>query len=777
MKKNFIGILCLISSMFAEKKLELIFDYTIPQKLLLIATLTVILGIILLRISNTVKDIFKMRNIIFIGICSVLFICVSSDLLLVTSSKENGIVEIVATGEANEKAHSSEIWISAISSKGVDHDLSQLILPAGWRYQDGCLLATGPSDETLTLPKEWQDITITFNRHAWCGIVEIRYQGETKVIDTYTEMADSYPVHLSKSQVVNYKTVGDLLFVIEATVAIFTVLFIVYGITLMVNYHMLASLLALGHWGFSFFIDRIFFNYDTIDIWKIVVYKIIFLAFLILIWHTVFYIAEKIRSKDEKILRFLRYFLIYLSINIVILVMIWPGNYVWDELWVIEDVHNLTLQVTQHYFTSVLYILSLMLIPFPAGIVIVQVTIISTLVGAILANLEVATQRKWISYILMGLFLLPPALRQNYYPLRTSIYGYLELFIVLYVIKQKQKIFDSNKNMVLISLILSILSVWRSEGILILIIWTTYCLLCFVRDKSHRYQIFLLVMASLLFSLLLKLPQYILEEKSGQKYAYPLAAYSELMDDLVKKEYEQEGWSQILKKLDTAIDVQLYLESANGERAYWNDSKSFQQNAQTLTTVQESLFKLMVKYPQTLIRERIMFFLHTAGGLEPEADDTMPFQMYDEGSTIYSNPGIENFRENYRYNYPANVEFRGYILKWINMTEGDGLPKIRIGYRIFYNIIPGLIAILLYGIYSLRTKQKESILISIIYLVQFSAVFMLAPGQYFMYYFPHWLFGNTLIVLFIISLINKKIIPSIKYEAPIDTDEKGTNRC
>jgi len=151
-------------------------------------------------------------------------------------------------------------------------------------------------------------------------------------------------------------------------------------------------LIACIHWAISFFTDKFIFEYVTWDLSNftqmaktVITYgcKAVFLVVLVLFWHGIFWL---LRKADR---RFVKFTLIYFGINLLLLLLVWPGIWRMDEFGILSNAVRLQPVFWQNYLTSLFYVFSLMLLPFPSGVIIVQMAVCSLVVGYILSHAEV----------------------------------------------------------------------------------------------------------------------------------------------------------------------------------------------------------------------------------------------------------------------------------------------------------------------------------------------------------------------------------------------------
>lgn len=139
--------------------------------------------------------------------------------------------------------------------------------------------------------------------------------------------------------------------------------------------------------------DRLFFRYD----WKtpyFFVYKALFMLLAFAVVHGAVTLVRKVRQKDAFVLRWLQWMLPYLVLTLVVLVIVWPGCWGSDDLDVLHLARTLEPSSWQHFLTSAAFILCLMFIPVPGGVVLIQTLLIAGIVGCFLAAAETLARER-----------------------------------------------------------------------------------------------------------------------------------------------------------------------------------------------------------------------------------------------------------------------------------------------------------------------------------------------------------------------------------------------
>ena len=216
--------------------------------------------------------------------------------------------------------------------------------------------------------------------------------------------------------------------------------------------------------------DRLFFRYD----WRtpaFFVYKALFLVLAFGLVHGAVTLVQKLRAGDKFARRWVAWTLPYLAVNLVILLIVWPGIWGNDDLAVLYLARTLQPNSWQHFLTSGAFILSLMFVPMPGGVVLVQNLLISGIVGCFAATAQDLAEKRltrpvrpaWFALVYLP-FLLPPVLMHTQQPFRTTWSTWTELFLVFMLVAIYLRGTKLNKKELAAIVILGTLAAsWRSE--------------------------------------------------------------------------------------------------------------------------------------------------------------------------------------------------------------------------------------------------------------------------------------------------------------------------
>lgn len=530
------------------------------------------------------------------------------------------------------------------------------------------------------------------------------------------------------------------------------------------NDKVIPLIIAVIHWIISFFTDIFVFRLNVFnitsskDIFRLLIMKIVSLILYIFLWKFLFSIGKKIKNKDPDLKEKLKIFIPYFTINIILLILTWPGIWRWDEFTILYNTSIFKLEYWQHYLTSIFYILSFMIIPIPSGVIIVQIIVISGIVAYIIANFKkLFNNSKW-TYLLFIPFLLLPVLDTNLYPLRLSIYTYIELALVCQLIFMKKFGKKSKRDFLVLSIILILLSVWRSEGILFLVLVPILFFFIFKEELKEikiraMYTIFIIAV-----SVALIIPQNY-AYKTQYSDRYDVTTYINQLYVVCLNEFKENPDSEQLKIIGNVINYSELFRFSRG--IYANNYGLVYKTtatAEDYEAMKKAYYELLKKYPLEVVKERFDIFLKTTGFVNDynvHVDDTRAI------FTRNANNALKLFRTYYDTTQPINLELRNSVISFLECFDG---AHTNWAFHIFYNVVPSMI-ILAIGIIVCLIKKKWALFFTLgVILAKVFAIILTAPDCFFMYYLPAYLVGAFLLWLFIVQCIvnrqnkNKKTI-------------------
>lgn len=492
--------------------------------------------------------------------------------------------------------------------------------------------------------------------------------------------------------------------------------------------------------------DRLFFRYD----WKtpyFFVYKALFVLLAFAVVHGAVTLVRKVRQKDAFALRWLQWMLPYLVLTLVVLVIVWPGCWGNDDLDVLHLARTLEPSSWQHFLTSAAFILCLMFIPMPGGVVLIQTLLIAGVVGCFLAAAETLARermpkppaRGWFAILYIP-FLLPPVLLHDMQPFRSTWSTWTELFTVFLLVWWYLRGRAITIKQLAVFTLLGILTAgWRSESIYYLAALPV--LLAFLVGKKLVRPAAAVVSAVGIVAGALACNAYT-NYLMGDAWLYQRVALCYQTAALVQDADPVED-AEALAMIDPIFDVQACrdLSALHGPELRNAISRVDPDlSEEDWETCKKGIIQLALKYPGSLLRERLGVLLNTVEQQKTESNQKLVFATT---VLVYTDPP-ESMRENQKdflYNsigaYPLNQQLReDFIMNLSYRTEFlGGLLAVT------WLMLPsfGLLAL---AILVLLVRRKCMLFFAAGALAaRIPLVFLTAPDTYFMYYLTPYMAG------------------------------------
>lgn len=500
--------------------------------------------------------------------------------------------------------------------------------------------------------------------------------------------------------------------------------------------------IALIHWILTFFTDHIIFEYVMWDfsngtqmVKTAMTYgaKAVFLLILIGIYQGLYFFF----AKADK--RLVKYTLIYFCINMILLFLVWPGIWRMDEFGILNSAVKLLPVFWQNYLTSLFYVFSLMLIPVPSGVIIVQCALISLMAGYII---RFFTDRFGKSGLLAFLpFLFFPVLDSNLYPMRMSLYGVMELFLLV-LLFEKQK-----KQKAGICILGALVTVWRTEAVYYFLLFPILLVILF-RKNMDRKALIRMICTYLICSLCLFVPQTV-GDKMTSGNQYDLTSVVLPLVPLVEEAYGEEDCREQLTAIDRVIDVEIAVEGArenkSGISLFWS-RPDFQREYtdEQYKAFKSAYYQLILKFPTVFLAERWDCFVHSVDLLENTTE-------------IFEAQGVANYDvfKGYHGTGPVSGNVRNAVIKMLEWRSMGDYRTKKTGYSMVYgHIAPICILLLAWAACLVKRKWHTFFLLSLP-LVKVPLIFLTAPSRLFMYYYSLYLAGYFVLLYLVLTFWKK----------------------
>ena len=456
---------------------------------------------------------------------------------------------------------------------------------------------------------------------------------------------------------------------------------------------------AVIHWILTFFTDRLIFTWtDDSNIFNYIGCKAVLLAILILVWKAV--LEHKKNTVD--ILKFAGIYLIPLIF--VVMVKLPQGYLSNDENLIFEEARTLSDYTWFSYLTTWYYIISLMLIPWKYGPVIVKVVIQLLVCGYCVKRVS---GRCGVRYALFTYipFVFYPVIAYTTSAHRIPVYFllYAYLFFKLYMDKDEER--APGRGEILLLLILgALLTQWRTEGIYLVFLLPVLLLFAYPLFRDRKRFIML---AGLFFLIqyLVSVPQNgIIPGRMGDKANNRMAPfYAYTITNMMRNGLDRDRNSADLEKVGRYLDLE------------------------AVDRINEDLRD--INYEDVLI----LYYPGYVGVREEASPED--YNTYTEGckNIFINNPDVFFITRCGAFNYAA--------LPYRIETDSGG---IRGAFKLifsavkaaFYNLyIPCILLLAGFILFLVRRMWFEFFAAAGL-IGHFIIVFVLAPASYFKYYFP-----------------------------------------
>ena len=482
--------------------------------------------------------------------------------------------------------------------------------------------------------------------------------------------------------------------------------------------------------------------------------KVLLFILLIFFWNYV--LSRGFRS--------LRFAFAYLVPVLIIFVLVYPGVWRWDDLIILQNVSYGYIYYWQHWLSSVYYYFCMCIIPIPSGVVIVQSIIISFIVGHVVERVY-GIVGKWAFLLYIPLF-LPFVLDTVYYPMRASLSGFMELYLVFEMLITALRHEDVSKGRLwTMVMVAAILSAWRPENVLWILVFAVFLFFVYKFSFKTTCKYVAVGVVIVLLSMAVQssgLKDSNWESSTGEQMSeselYTLTGFIAPFGELVKIASERGEFQDELARVDESISVEMICDHS-GIYAFWNGGlKSL--TKEQLSDLEHIYVKLIIAYMPEFFKERWDTFMETNGYGSSETMLKASAHIYDDPETMPEElrGPYTDFIEEFYLNKPVNAELRKEIVSAMEMKyESDYYSSSTGLQQYMYNCLPVFIIILMLGVAALIMHRWVYALISLGMILKAAVVFMAAPMALYMYYFSTELICSVMIMFCLAVFVHKKL--------------------
>lgn len=506
-------------------------------------------------------------------------------------------------------------------------------------------------------------------------------------------------------------------------------------------------LCGIAHWCIVLFLhlSRLFFRIEerTPIFW---IPKILLLLFLIAAWCFLFRVIRKLRSKDADYLRGAQIFAVYFPILMVLMLILWPGTFSWDDAITLNVIsYYKSFFPRQHILTGIYQDVLLHLLPFPGGMILLQNCIISVCVCFCVVKLEKALGLKRLKNPLADILLKllpffgPPVIMYQFSGYRMGLYIFLELMVLVMLLCANQSDGPWSWSYLLLFVFLSVIvSVWRTEAL----VYIPFLAILLLMVRKETLPVFKKILCFLLILCGFFTINW-LQNRSAGDSSYQLISLVRPCVELVRNsDYAKDA--QELAAIDKvlSLDVIHSRQSENGEQLYWDGDLTREYAPEEYSAFQSALVKLCLKHPTAFLRERWALFLEGSGITGGSWTNVDTAKFFDPDYT--SGAKEVTVSKNWVAFSPLFPQLRKSFIYLINGCDQKGRDTFAA--RIIVNaIIPELI-LLFTWIRLLVQKKWYPWLISSAVMAKLGVVFLTQPSRWFMYVLSFYLLGYLCLV-------------------------------
>lgn len=475
--------------------------------------------------------------------------------------------------------------------------------------------------------------------------------------------------------------------------------------------------------------------------------KLLFAPVLFFICCFAFNFIQEIKRRNVFYMGWFKLTLLYFLIMLVFFFILYPGHWVGDEFHILDVVKSYGTYSWQNFFTNIYYTFCLYIIPSAIGIVIIQMMFVCTIVGYVISRFRQLFINKKISNLLILVFLLFPVIINNFYPLRLTVYSYVELlFLTKFLFLYLKPLETGNKVFELIgySILITLLAFWRTEGIYYLVLLPFIVVKlglirvqCQKRIKSYASILLCVIIVCVGFSI----------NKLTTSPMYQITASLNPLSTMIQHPLKGNKIQENLNNINAVVDLGVLRKypSYTEIPAFWNGAVRGDY-ALHLSEYNKSFLYVVAHNPKLFLENRIDTFLasNSFGNILP----------LDTGLFSYDPTIVSRFEATNYLSSPINLPLKLQVTRLLVMSDENKQPTFMSHF--VWNIIPIFLLLVIVGLWKIIRRQYIWFFVIALILLRPILLFFAAPASYFMYYLPTYLSGSFIITLTLLLYVDKK---------------------
>lgn len=507
-------------------------------------------------------------------------------------------------------------------------------------------------------------------------------------------------------------------------------------------------IIALIHWGITLFLEEKFYQPHVIDAPVNMLQKLIVIAGF---WQIIAYMICRYRQ-DENYRTYLHFVLFSFAFSFLFLLLIWPGNWAWDDLLVLDSISNNEFYIWHHFLTRIFFQIALFLLPTPVSVLLLQLAVISLISGYCIYTLYCVMGKSKLAYLAYMPFMLPMVLIMNNTAIRSTLFAYLVLFLTVYILFnrwQGQPL--PMAKIILLCFITGIITTLRGEGITYLL-FATLLFLCAFWKQTTRKKKFIYLLGIYSFFLLISTTQNSLFG-ARDKARYQLILYLSPLYALIDLAHQNDH-EDLVSQVNQFIDIQSYANIKQAKANFFNGNlireAYYQEGAPK--QLSKTYLELIRLYPSDFLQNRWYIFIDTV--YPYVANTQIGLDSFYEKNPIHAHMiYTSNFERSFFSNY-LSQNLRAKVLSSLAANPNKFL------FYLITNLILPLLLLAATALIALLFRKYIAALAIQSILIMIIPIFLAAPDSLFMYYFTFYLNGyvvTTITILLIFHQIIKKL--------------------
>ncbi len=505
--------------------------------------------------------------------------------------------------------------------------------------------------------------------------------------------------------------------------------------------------IACGQWFLTtlFQIDRLFFQYE-VENKVFYMIKVLYFITLVISWIFVFHVYHKIKEGDEAYKRGFWLFSRYLCFLMLVLLVLWPGTWSWDDSMdlLVEKQYGWT--AWQHILTGIYQEILLQILPFPGGIILLQNVGIAVMVSFVIVKLEKSFHIPIIKHVYVDLiikmlpFCLPPVLMYQFSGYRMGVYVYVELtFLTIWVCSVKDKGQWNWKYMTLFSILCAVAATWRTESLFYIPMACLGILLMKPDILSGKKKIVCIVLIICTFFGI----DFVQTLGLGNN-SYKIASIMRPCVEIIHVA-DPKADQKFMEDLSAVIDLDVVYDNPekNGEELFWHSGTiKPDYTDEDYKKCLKGFAGLCLKYPKVVFQERFALFVQSAGitGLS-YSNVSQAYSFFDPESGNRAAELVKS--ENWIVNKPVFPRLRKMGIHLLNIRKGSHIYKLRL---VVWNAALPLMVLVYVWYKTIRKKEWFTFIIITSVVIKIPIVFLTQPSCWFMYFLSFYFLGYVMLI-------------------------------